>query len=291
MGNHEALMNLYVDPTTNCKVEMDKEGGESAEVIFAHEFVNPVNSYPDPEGPKAPTYRENVYYFDYGNSRIVSFNTNYWWCSYPEDFGGNLEGYVMDNQLQWIKDILDDAKNNLSIKHVFMFAHEPAFPNGGHIQDAQWYSGGIAGKGLNYDFEGKPLDRSYVSERRDELWRVISRCGKVRAVLFGDEHNYQRVLIDGQTPVHLDGSINPDFIHPVWQIVNGCAGAPFYAQEKGVPWTGNVKAFSLQEAICIFSVEGGKVSLTVYSRTGQIIDKCDLAAIKSYAEGSVCLYN
>lgn len=278
VGNHEALMDVYATP--DGEIEMDKKGSESAEAIFAQEFVNPAHSYPDPEDPKAPSYRENVYYFDYGNSRFISFNTNYWWCGYPEDFGGNLEGHVMDNQLRWIEGILADAKSDSSIKHVFMFAHEPAFPNGGHIKDAQWYSGGVAGKGLNYDFAGKPLDRSYVPERRDKLWRVISQCGKVRAVFFGDEHNYQRVLIDSQTPVHLDGSVDPDFIHPVWQIVNGCAGAPFYAQDRNVPWTGNVKAFSSQNAICIISVEGTKVSLTTYSRTGQIIDECELTAIK-----------
>ena len=134
MGNHEALTDVYATPDS--KIEVDKEGDKSAEAIFAQEFVNPQNSYPDPEGLKALSYKENVYYFDYGNSRFISFNTNYWWCSYPEDFGGNLERYVMDNQLRWIKDVLADAKSNPSIKHVFVFAHEPAFPNGGHVKDA-----------------------------------------------------------------------------------------------------------------------------------------------------------
>jgi hypothetical protein len=96
----------------------------------------------------------------------------------------------MDNQLEWIKDVLDDTKNNPSIEHVFMFAHEPAFPNGGHLQDAQWYSGGDSAE--NEDYVGNPLDRAYVVERRDELWEAISQNGKVVAVFFGDEHNYNR---------------------------------------------------------------------------------------------------
>lgn len=272
MGNHEAVMDAY-DDGSKYGIEFDKQdadGDKSAETIFAEEFVSPANSFPDPENTSAPSYEENVYYFDYGNTRFIAFNTNYWWCNYPEDFGGNLEGYVMDNQLEWIRNVLDDTKNSPSIEHVFMFAHEPAFPNGGHLQDAQWYNGGDPAK--NKDYEGNPLDRAYVVERRDELWEAISQNGKVVAVFFGDEHNYNRMCVDSETPAHLDGSANANFTNSVWQIISGGAGAPFYAQQE-TPWSGDVEVFYPSKHYCMVSVDGDKVSLKTISDSGEIVDE------------------
>ena len=283
MGNHEALMDLYSKPGMPKKVDICETPGvagfdkkaKSAEAVFAEEFVNPTGSCPERETRKAPSYSENVYYFNWGNTRIVSFNTNYWWCTYPEDFGGNLEGYVMDNQLVWIEKVLDDAKKDSSIEHVFMFGHEPAFPNGGHLKDAQWYEGGAPGKGRNHDFEGKFLDRSYLVQRRDRLWEAISQNGKVVAVFFGDSHNYHRTLINSKTPVHLNGSPNQNFINPVWQIISGGAGAPFYAQENA-PWSGFVEYFYPSKNYCMIHVNGDTVKLRAISDSGEIIDECVL---------------
>ncbi|MCK4458905.1 MAG: metallophosphoesterase, partial [Methanosarcinales archaeon] len=154
MGNHEALVDVYDDGGySRYGIQFDKQDGgtnKSAETIFAEEFVNPAGDFPDPENTTAPSYAENVYYFDYGNMRVIAFNTNYWWCSHPEDFGGNLEGYVMDNQLAWIESVLSDAEGDSTIEHIFMFAHEPAFPNGGHLHDAQWYNGGDSSENEDY---------------------------------------------------------------------------------------------------------------------------------------------
>ncbi|KAF5414708.1 MAG: 3',5'-cyclic adenosine monophosphate phosphodiesterase CpdA [Candidatus Methanogaster sp.] len=272
MGNHEALLDVYDDGNTH-GIEFDKQDdgvNKSAETIFAEEFVNPAGSSPDPENRTAPSYAENVYYFDYGNTRVIAFNTNYWWCSHPEDFGGNLEGYVMDNQLAWIKDTLDDARDDLAIEHIFMFAHEPAFPNGGHLHDAQWYNGGESSE--NEDYYGNPLNRTYVIERRDALWEAISQNGKVVAVFFGDEHNYNRMSVNDGTPVYLDGSTNSNFTNPVRQIVTGGAGAPFYAQQD-TPWSGDVERFYPSKHYCMISVDGGKVALKATSDSGEIVDE------------------
>jgi|GEM_PF-186415 len=275
MGNHEALLDVY-DGGSSHDIEFDKQDdgvNKSAETIFAEEFVNPAGGSPDPENTTAPGYAENVYYFDYGNTRVIAFNTNYWWCSHPEDFGGNLEGYVIDNQLAWIKDVLNDARNDSTIEHIFMFAHEPAFPNGGHLHDAQWYNGG--GSSENEDYYGNPLDRTHVIERRDALWEAISQNGKVVAVLFGDEHNYHRMSVDSETPVYLDGSVNSNFTNPVWQIVTGGAGAPFYAQQD-TPWSGDVESFYPSKHYCLISVDGGEVSLKAISDSGEVVDECVL---------------
>jgi hypothetical protein len=126
VGNHEALMDVYEDGSTygicfdkpdgtntNTDTDTDTDNtntdagtdtstsiGNSAEAVFAEEFVNPRDSFPQPENDSSPSYTENAYYFDYANSRFIVLNTNYWYSSHPVDYGGNLEGYVMDNQLQ-----------------------------------------------------------------------------------------------------------------------------------------------------------------------------------------------
>jgi len=270
MGNHDAALMLVYDDGTEHGVEFDKIGEESAEEVFRKEFVNPENG-PEPEGPGLPTYKENVYSFDYGNTHIVVFNTNYWWSSQPEKYGGNLEGYIMNKQMEWIEQDLSAARAR-GIKHILMFGHEPAFPNGGHVKDAMCYNFGVPEK-------NNGIDRAYVIEMRDRFWEIVSKY-HVLAVCFGDEHNYNRTLIDSKTPVYLDGSPNPNFVNPVWQIISGDAGAPFYAQNKDVPWVNDVQAFSLQCGYALFSIEGDKVFLTAYSHTGQILDKCELTAIK-----------
>lgn len=260
MGNHESLMDVYDDDGYAIQFDKYDDGvHKSAETIFAEEFVNPSGEFPAPENTTAPSYAENVYYFDYGNTRVIAFNTNYWCCSDPETYGGNLEGYVMDNQLAWIEGVLDDARDDRTIKHIFMFAHEPAFPNGGHLGDAQWYNG----------------EKEYVVERRDALWEAISQNGKVVAVFFGDEHNYNRMSVDSETPVYLDNTPNPDFTNPVWQIISGGTGAPFYAQQD-TPWSGDVKSFYPSKHYCMVSVNRDKVSLKVISDSGEIVDECVL---------------
>jgi hypothetical protein len=151
-----------------------------------------------------------------------------------------------------------------------MFAHEPAFPNGGHLHDAQWYNGGDPSG--NQDYNGDPLDRTHVIARRDELWEAISQNGKVVSVFFGDEHNYNRMSVDSETPVYLDGSTNPNFTNPVWQIITGGAGAPFYAQQD-TPWSGDVESFYPSKHYCMISVDGGKVSIKAISDSGEIVDE------------------
>lgn len=110
-------------------------------------------------------------------------------------------------------------------------------------------------------------------ERRDELWEAISQNGKVVAVFFGDEHNYNRMLVTDETPVYLDGTTtNQNFTNPVWQIISGGAGAPFYAQQE-TPWSGDVECFYPSKHYCLVSVDGYKVSLKVISDSGEIVDE------------------
>ena len=263
MGNHDALVDQGTLPDGKggtLAVTFDKLGAESAEAVFADEFVNP-RSGPPPEGEGAPPYAETVYWFDRGHTRFVALNTNYWYSSRPERFGGNLEGHVMDGQLRWLEALLEKTAKDDAIRHVFVAAHEPAFPCGGHAKDAQWYHGGDPKRNGG-------IDRTYVVKRRDELWAVLARTGKVVAVLFGDEHNYSRMLVDR--------SLNPAFAHPVWHIVSGGCGAPYYARDRSVPWADRVVAFSAQQNYCLVRIEGSRVVLEVWGATGERIDRAVL---------------
>lgn len=259
MGNHELTLDIYEDGSRS-GLKFDKQGDNSSEACFARAFVNPTNC-PERETPDTPSYKESVYHFDYGNCRFIVFNNNYWFCNQPEKWGGNLEGYVLDDQFRWLLKVFDETAKEESIKQIYLFAQEPMFPNGGHVKDAMWYSGGDPK-------QNGGVDRRYVVERRDRIWEAFVGTGKAVAGNFGDEHNYHRTLI---TP-----RINKSFKYPVWQIVSGGAGAPYYTMEKGLPWTPDVKKFSTQSHYTLFRVDGSRVILRVYNLTGELIDEAVL---------------
>jgi energy-coupling factor transporter ATP-binding protein EcfA2 len=178
---------------------------ESTEAVFADEFVHPQN------GPAArqdfPSYDETVYSFQYGAVKIIGFNTNYWpETDTPKDktaginqktrlYGGNPEGYVMCEQVEWIKRQIEQAKVDETVKYIVLFAHEPMFPNGKHQIDAMWYSGDNGSRA--HSFRGGKLkpEAKGVIEVRNELARAIAASPKVAVVINSDEHAYYRTLI------------------------------------------------------------------------------------------------
>ena len=291
IGNHEALLNVF-DDSSRYGLGMDKwpYGTSSAEAFFAKEFVQPEN------GPESydffPPYKENVYSFSYGNVKIIVFNNNYWWTSEKAiaEYGGSPEGYILPNQMDWIRKEITQAEKDTGIKYVFLMGHEAVFPNGGHIEDAMWYNGdnqvraAIAENGRNV----KSLDKGII-QIRNEFWEIVSNSTKVVAVLGSDEHAYHRTLITDQTPVGVlpkddlngngildDGqySANPNFKRPLWNIVSGGAGAPYYTQEK-TPWTDWVHIYSSHYNYVLFTVSENTVGMKVYDITGELLDQLD----------------
>jgi 3',5'-cyclic AMP phosphodiesterase CpdA len=259
MGNHESLFDSYNDAQANQQIQIDRTGERSAEAVFASEFVNP-NNGPEPEAAGLPPYKGAVYSFDYGNSHFCQLSSDYWYSSNPDQYGGNRSGRLLDGQLRWLEADLKAARQR-GLKHLFVFVHQPAFPNGGHVQDSLW--GG-----------GNPTDTAI----RDRFWQIVSDA-KVTAVFSGHEHNYSRTLIDANTPIHKDGTTNSNFKNPVWQVLQGAAGAPFYTQDNSVPWHSQVKSFvSPTWAYSIISVRGNQVMLETYSYTGELIDRAELSA-------------
>ena len=291
IGNHEALLNVF-DDSSRYGLGMDKwpYSNSSAEAFFAKEFVQPEN------GPESydffPPYKENVYSFSYGNVKIIVFNNNYWWTSEKAiaEYGGSPEGYILPNQMEWIRKEIDLAEKDTGIKYVFLMGHEAVFPNGGHIEDAMWYNGdnrvraAIAENGKNV----KSLEMGII-QIRNEFWEMVSNSNKVVAVLGSDEHAYHRTLITNQTPVGVfpkddlngngildDGqySANSKFKRPLWNIICGGAGAPYYTQEK-TPWTDWVHIYSSHYNYLLFTVSETTVGMKVYDITGELLDQLD----------------
>ena len=268
MGNHEALIDLYVVSLT-AALMADKSGASSGEAVFADTFVNPRNG-PENEGPGSPTYGENVYRFDHGNARFLVLNNNYWWCSDPFVHGGNLEGFILPVQMQWLREQVAAADADPAIRHLFFAAQEPPFPNGGHTLDAMWYRGGDT----NRDGKVGAGDIDIVGNR-NTLWEIVAGSPKTVAFITGDEHAYSRLLVRPETPVghrrNLEGR-EVSFRHAIWQVTSGGAGAPWYDKELSLPWSGDLKVHSTQPHYALFRIDGEKVTLEVYAQTGQKID-------------------
>ncbi len=275
MGNHEVLMNVYFDPETKLRINIDKFPFKTAssEFVYASEFVNPKNGPKSEDGasydPSAdtedfPSYEENVFYYTYDNVAVVVMNSNYWYApstQFVQHVSGNIHGYIMNNQLKWLGKTIDMLEKDKNIDHVFVTQHTPFFPNGGHTRDDMWYSG-------NNDYRavvaGKRLGKGII-ERRDELLDIlVNKSSKVRAILSGDEHNYCKTEIGPETnrypEVYLPKKI--ELKRTIYQINNGAAGAPYYAQEI-TPWSPFTTGFTTQNAVIYFHIDGKNVMMEV----------------------------
>jgi len=272
MGNHEIISTQFKD-STGKKIEIDKfpYDKESAESVFRDNFVNPENgpysedssAYdPDAKSIDFPSYKESVYSFTYDNAGFVMLNGDYWYSNTTSTIpftGGNPHGYIMDNQLKWLKQIIYKMENDNTIDHIFISIHTPPFPNGGHSADDMWYKGNNE---IRPYIGGQPVKKGII-ERRDEFLNIIiNENKKVVALLCGDEHNYSRMII------RKNGNYYPDnftykpiqISRNIWQITNGAAGAPYYAKEK-MPWSDCVEFFTTQYALVFIHISGKDVKL------------------------------
>ncbi len=290
MGNHEVIEFVW-DDNTEYGLTCDRFpfATDSAEAVFADVFVNPENgplsedgSFFDPNPSKDgdfPPYKENVYYYTWDNVAMVVLNSQYLYSpSLPhnETVGGNLWGYIMDNQLEWLKSSLSTLQADANIDHIFVTHHTPAFPNGGHVEhyNSMWMKGENLTPIINGTPAQKFLDDGKGSlDRRDEFIRTLLSHSKVKAILVGDEHNYSRLLIKPGMPVYDKEGYRPNnpltITRNLWHITVGSAGAPYYAAEPA-PWNQNypqnteyLKFFSAQHAVAFFHVHGPSLMLEV----------------------------
>jgi len=275
MGNHESLDYIWDDGSIyGMRCDRFPYASESAEAIFAEAFANPENgpdsedgaSYdPDPDSEDFPGYKENVFYYTYDNVAVVVLNSNYWYAPslpYKTTIGGNLHGYIMDNQLDWLRKTLGEFEKDENIDLVFVTLHTPAFPNGGHVRDDMWYGGFNEPRPY---VAAKPVAKGII-ERRDEFWKILMDHAKVVAVLTGDEHNYNRLLLKSGVRIYDEDTYFPEhplqLTRPIWQINNGAAGAPYYAREP-TPWYDHLQGFTTQTAVVFFYVHGKNLMMEV----------------------------
>lgn len=274
MGNHEALNHRFTDGS-EYGIAIDKFPFDthSAEKLFADFVTNPSNGPksedgavydPSPKTTDFPPYDETVFSYTYDNVAVIVLNSDYWYApslaGAPYSSGG-LHGYIMDNQLEFLRNEVEKFEKDPNIDHVFMTQHTPCFPNGGHVRDDMWYNG-------NNDFRpfvaGKPVAKGII-ERRDEILDIIvNKSTKVRAIFTGDEHNYAKTEIGPETVIYPEEYALPklELKRTIWQINNGSAGAPYYAQEQ-TPWTPKVSGFSTQNVVVLMDVNGKSLKMRV----------------------------
>lgn len=300
-GNHEVVLYTFDDGTKDgVEIPRFPFATESSEAVFRSRFKNFSNGPksedgsamdPNPNQEDFPDYAETVYSYTWGNAAMVVMNSDYLYSPYLSDtgdrtFGGNIHGYIMDNQTQWMKDELAKLQKDPDIDHVFVTFHTPMFPNGGHVQDDMFYNGSNTPRPV---IAGKPAELGII-ERRDELLRAILDADKVVAILTGDEHNYSHVHVKPGMPIYAKDGFNPknpvkitrEFHH----ITNGATGAPYYAIQNA-PWhegydraTGTglyLKKFVVRFAVNLIHVDGKSVRMTVMDpQTLEVIDEVTL---------------
>jgi hypothetical protein len=275
MGNHEAVVRLFARGASQIGLSVDRfpHETESAEAVFARQFVLPMNGPGSEDGAPYdrdtstadfPTYQENVYFYTYDNVAVIVLNSDYWYAPTTTAIpyiGGNAHGYIMDRQLEWVRATVMRLEADQHIDHVFVTLHTPFFPNGGHVRDDMWYGGN---NDVRAWVAGTPLQHG-ILERRDQLLDVlVNQSAKVIAILTGDEHNYNVLELTPETETY-----PPDYPferlirrRTIYQVNNGAAGAPYYAQEQ-TPWTPFVSGFTTQNALVFFHVNGPGVDMEV----------------------------
>ena len=279
MGNHEAVIRLFISESSRVPFMIDRFPfeTESAEAVFARNFVNPENGPASEDGaeydPDAgqvdfPSYSENAFYYQYDNVAVIVLNTDYLYAptttvtvSEVRTVSGNIHGYILDRQLEWLEETVQRFEQDGTVDHVFVTQHTPSFPNGGHVRDDMWYSGNNQ---VRPYIAGKALPKGII-ERRDQILDIIvNNSSKVRALLTGDEHNYCKTHITPETPIYPEVYFFPkiEIKRSIYQINNGAAGAPYYSQEE-TPWTPFVSSFTTQNAVVFFHVDGEEVDVEV----------------------------
>ncbi len=289
MGNHEALEYWFYDTRDEMIIKVDRFPfeTESAEAVFMDNFHMPLNGPesedgafydPDPKKTDFPSYKESVFYYIYDNVAVVVLNSDYLYSSstpFIRLTGGNLHGYLLDKQLDWLSATLRELEADDRIDHIFVTQHTPAFPNGGHVGDDMWYGGNNQYRPY---IGGRNLPKGIIERRDEYLDLLVNKSKKVLAILTGDEHNYNRLKISEDMPIYPDMYFAEkiEIGREIWQINNGAAGAPYYAQEQ-TPWSEHVQGFTTQHALVLIHVDGAKVTMEVINPdTLELIDTATL---------------
>ncbi len=288
VGNHEAVGKIFKKKNSSrwlASIPGFPFETESPSAVFAENFVNPSSDLisedgtyydPNPNTIDFPPYDETVFYYTYDNVAMIVLNSNYFYAPTIKNnptTGGNLHAYIMDNQLKWLEKTILKLEKDKNIDHIFVTQHTPAFPNGGHVKDDMWYAGNNDPRPT---IAGIPVKKGIIERRDEYLDILINKSTKVVAILTGDEHNYNKVEITPKVNIYPENYAYKKVKRnrTLWQINNGSAGAPYYAQDTNTPWTKAVSNFSTQYALVLVYVDGEKVAVRVQNpETFEMIDE------------------
>ncbi len=137
-------------------------------------------------------YQRSAYYFDYGNARFITVNSN------RKDANGKY--IITSAQRTWVENLI---KNSGKTHHFVQF-HVPAYPIGAHYGNS---------------LDGNPAER-------DAFWDMLDN-NNVTAVFVGHEHNYNRRQINST----FNGN-GKTFERSIYQLTLGGAGAPLTTSNK-----------------------------------------------------------
>ena len=105
---------------------------------------------------------EHFYYTHYEkNTFFIVLDTN----------EKGLEGSIQGDQLAWLEQQLDSASLEQSVGNIFLFMHQPLYPQGKHM--------------------GEDLKNA------DELHQLFLKNKKIRAVFSGHDHMFNKFVKDG----------------------------------------------------------------------------------------------
>ena len=90
-----------------------------------------------------------------------------------------LEGSILGDQLAWLEHQLDSASLEPSINHIFIFMHQPLYPQGKHM--------------------GEDLSNA------NELHQLFLKHKKIRAVFSGHDHIFNKYVKDGMIYITTGG--------------------------------------------------------------------------------------
>lgn len=165
----------YVDPTYLWYPVVGNHEAETAtdmDWLRAYDYDPNGSSPPNITNTGPPGCEQTTYSFDYGNSHFVVLNEYY---DGTTDTG--TDGDVVDALYNWLA--ADLAATDRT--HVFVFGHEPAYPQ----PDAE--TGRVRHLGDSLD--------AHVTNR-DRFWALLQSRGVV-AYICGHTHNYSVVRFDG----------------------------------------------------------------------------------------------
>jgi 3',5'-cyclic AMP phosphodiesterase CpdA len=96
-----------------------------------------------------------------------------------DTYEGGSEGAISGDQYTWLEHQLDSASSEPSIKHIFIFMHQPLYPQGRH--------------------KGEDLSNA------DELHQLFLKHKKIRTVFSGHDHMFNKYVKDGMIYITTGG--------------------------------------------------------------------------------------